>query len=292
MKTIRVLGMLLIAVLISATLVVFTRFIKRGKEDHIEVKKQQETYKEVGVPDENGVVWSADHETGDLSQWKAGNRFKTTEADSGQCSRPPDGVSTEYAHSGRYSMKLTINSKRTAGCRQFRKPEPVSGKPYYYSAWFFIPKPVQVNGWWQLFQFKSTTDSGLSGVFWKLQVINDGEFMRIVPVWKGVVSGPHEGDGIRRRLYEQTLAAIPVAQWFHLEVYLKQSETYDGQIIVWQDGVEILNEKNVKTKFEKGIQAWAVNNYGYRLKPSPNTLYIDDVVISTKRIGPGFALSN
>lgn len=236
----------------------------------------------------NSIVWSADFETGDLSQWAVNNTFKTIEADSGKCSRPKRGVTTEQAHSGQYSMKLVIDATRTAGCRQFRKPEVDTGKPYYYSAWFYIPEEVQVGTFWNIFQFKSNgDDSDGSDVFWKLEVRNDPDgTMRIVPVWKGPIPGPHEGDGIDNHLYYQNLTSIPVGQWFHLEVYLKQSENFDGHIMAWQDGIEILNEQNVRTKYPGGNQGWSVNNYGEGLKPTPTTLYIDDVAISTERLGP------
>lgn len=73
------------------------------------------------------VVWFANNETGDLSQWRINNPFTTIESDSGACFRPPDGVTTEQAHSGQYSMKMTIDAgSEEAACKQFRKPEPVS----------------------------------------------------------------------------------------------------------------------------------------------------------------------
>lgn len=236
------------------------------------------------VVDPNSVVWSADFETGNLLQWQSSSNDLTTVADSGACSRPENGISRAYAHSGQFSMEMTITTTLgKAGCRQFRKQEPLRGEPFYYSAWFYIPEPVQVDNFWNIFQFKSQSAAHSSDVFWKLEIRNDDDgTMRIVPVWKGPVPGPHAGDPVERHLYRQTLTRIPVGVWFHLEVYLQQSENYDGHIIVWQDGVEILNEQNVVTKYQDGTQGWSVNNYGADLTPATNTLYIDDVVISTK----------
>jgi hypothetical protein len=87
-------------------------------------------------PTEGGIIWAADQETGDLSQWlreacghageSAGGSF-----DSGDCTRPPTGVTTDDAHSGRYAMKMSMGSG--GGCRQFRKAESRSGNSYYYS---------------------------------------------------------------------------------------------------------------------------------------------------------------
>jgi hypothetical protein len=238
------------------------------------------------------AVWHADMETGDLSQWRINNN-RGVESDSGLCSRPGKGVSAEQAHSGRYSIKMTIDSRTSSGCRQFRKPEPATGAPLYYSAWYYFPKQEAVMGFWNLFQFKSnnfkTSDEGDGdrGVFWKLDVRNNpqGE-MALILSWKGPIEGPYAADGVKVRQYYQTLATLPVRQWVHVEVYLKQSETFDGQIIVWQDGVELFNMNNVRTRFPGGDQSWSVNNYGKEMLPNPVALYIDDVAISTERVGP------
>ncbi|MCB9100068.1 MAG: heparin lyase I family protein [Anaerolineales bacterium] len=233
------------------------------------------------------IVWSADVETGDLSQWRIDNNFSSVEVDTGLCFRPPNGVSTEQAHSGQYSMKLTIYSiNMDSGCRQFRKPEPVSGETYYYSAWFYIPQYVEVGTFWNIFQFMAAPEGEPARVYWKLDVRDmPDKRLRIVPIWKGPEPGPHAGDGLDAVQYYQNLTTVPVGEWFHLEAYLKQSGAYDGQIIVWQDGIEILNEQNVKTKQADGFQTWSVNNYGNDVIPAPNSIYIDDAVISTIRIG-------
>lgn len=236
------------------------------------------------------VLWQADMETGDLSQWHINNP-RSVESDSGLCWRPANGVSTDQAHSGQYSMMMMIDSASPSGCRQFRKPEPATGEPLYYSAWYYFPEQVRVTGNWNLFQFKSKTfefsDDGDSGVFWKLDVRNNqhGE-MALILSWKGPIEGPRAGDGVKARQYYQTLATLPVREWVHVEIYLRQSEAFDGQVTVWQDGVEIFNMDNVRTRFPGGDQIWSVNNYGKGLLPNPTTLYIDDTVISRERVGP------
>jgi hypothetical protein len=234
------------------------------------------------------ILWQADFETGDLSQWDVGNRRDAMEeADSGRCSRPDSGVSTEQAHSGQYSMKMVIDAARTpSGCRQFRKAETASGLPLYYSAWFYFPERVTVGSQWNIFQFKAKA-GGKSALFWKLDVRNNpaGD-MVVILVWKGSGPGPQAGDGVKAQRYVQSLATLPVGQWVHLEVYLKQSEQFDGQLTVWQDGVQLFDMAGVRTKQPGGVQNWSINNYGLGLEPSPTTLYIDDAAISTERIGP------
>jgi hypothetical protein len=230
--------------------------------------------------------WIADMETGDLSQWRLGNNSSGIEEDSGTCLRPYKGVSDNQAHSGRYSILMTIDSSTDAGCREFREPEPSSGNPLYYSAWYYIPNQVRVGSFWNIMQFKANLN-GTSGLFWKIDVRNDSNGrMFATLIWKGTIAGPYAGDGIKVRKYTQNTAPLPVGKWFKLEAYLKQSEQFDGQITVWQDGVTIFNIQNVRTKFPGGYQNFSVNNYGGRLLPNPTTLYIDDVSISNSRITP------
>lgn len=245
------------------------------------------------VEQSSGVVWSADHETGDLSQWSKGTS-KVSEQDSGSCSRPSKGVSTEVARSGKYSMKMTIDSsKEGSGCRQFRYPEILSGKPYYYSAWLYFPKNWDVNGYTNIFQFKSKPLDGSrqSDPLWVIRTGNrNNGNMYYVLSWKGGtynLAGPQAGNGKQSKVYSQSLMDIPVGKWTHLEVYFRQSAQFDGQITVWQDGVQIFDVNNIRTKFSNADNRWSVNNYGYDISPKIIDLYVDDAVISTTRVGPG-----
>lgn len=245
------------------------------------------------VAPSGSLLWKATMETGNLSQWILGLHPSTVaESDSGRCLRPTKGVTKDRAHSGVYSMKMTIDSSVISGCRQFRRYEPILGRPLYYSAWYYFPKKTTVLGFWNIFQFKSyiEQDDGDAerGLFWKLNVLNnpkDGAMVLLLG-WKGPVEGPRASDGMTNTIYPQTLKTLPVGKWVHIEVYLKQSENFDGQIVVWQDGVELYNMQNVRTKYPGGVQTWSINNYGNKLLPNPATLLIDDVVISSTRVGP------
>jgi hypothetical protein len=237
-----------------------------------------------------GTIWMADHESGNLIEWRAGmNPNMPAEYDSGLCIRPAKGVTTEKARSGQYAMKLTIYSIVKSGCRQFRWVESTSGQPLYYSAWFYFPQASYVTNWWNIFQFKSDVRRGgknISQTFWFLRVTNNakGE-MQLGLVWKdGRV-------GRARQYYNQSLVTLPVKKWIHLEVYLKQSEQMDGQVIVWQDGVELFNVTGVSTKHVGGLQSWSVNNYGAGVYPAPNSILIDEAVVSTERVGPNLLAS-
>src|SRR6185437_2208334 len=61
------------------------------------------------------VLWSADHETGDLSQWYisgGGGEFNSGAASA--------TASSEVAHSGRYSAKASILTPGVSAVRLFR----------------------------------------------------------------------------------------------------------------------------------------------------------------------------
>lgn len=226
-------------------------------------------------------VWTAGMETGDLSEW-------TSTEDSGQCSRPGSGTSTQQAHTGTRSLKMTINTFwNSAGCRNFRKPEADSGDSYYYSAWFYLPQHVQVGSSFNIWQYKGKPDgSSESKLYWKIDIRNrpDGQMVAWL-IWKGdAIEGPLESDGMGPVFYTQTEVVIPVGEWVNFEVYLDQSGDFDGHITVWQDGELLYDVSDVRTKHPGGSQNWSVNNYGASLNPSTVVMFIDDAEISSSRI--------
>ena len=220
-------------------------------------------------------------ETGDLSQWTR-NGTRGGSFDSGDCLRPPNGVSTEVAHSGRYAMKMTINvADDESGCRQFRHQESRSGETFYYGAWYYLPTYVGAFDYWNIFQFKSETDSR-NDPFWVLDLLprSSGGQLKLRLRWKGTVAGPFERDrSTGTKTFEQRAASVPVRRWFHVEVYLKQASDFGGRVTVWQDGKRLYDMVGVKTKYAGGDQRWSVNNYSDGLRPSLATLFVDDATV-------------
>jgi hypothetical protein len=234
------------------------------------------------------VVWSADHETGDLSQWyvgSGGGEFNSGAATS--------SASQDVAHSGRYSAKTTIhtpNTPVTSGVRLFRWNESRAHPEARYSVWFYFPQRYTAPAWWNMFSFKSRDGATANDPVWSLHAGNrpSGAMYLFLNWWEGLsIEGPGRGT-FGGRNYSQTVQDIPVRQWTHLEVYLRQSSAFDGQIIVWQDGVELFNVNSVRTRYPapNGANEWSVNNYSEIIVPSPTTIYIDDAAISTACLGP------
>jgi Polysaccharide lyase len=229
------------------------------------------------------VLWSADHETGDLSQWYAGDGGG--EFNSGAAA---SAVTTEVAHSGRYSARTTIRTPGTSAVRLFRWNESRATLEAYYSAWFYFPRRYRVPDWWNVFQFKSRNGAA-NDPFWSVQVGNrrSGAMYLYLNWWDGLtIEGPHRGE-FGGRSFDQGVRDIPEGTWIHIQVFLRQSAAFDGQVIVWQDGIELFNVRDVRTRYPdaNGANEWSVNNYADAVTPSPTTIYIDDAVISTSRIG-------
>jgi polysaccharide lyase-like protein len=221
-------------------------------------------------------------ETADLSQWTRGGTHGGS-FDSGACQRPPNGVSNEVAHSGQYAMKMTINlGSGESGCRQFRHEESISGGTYYYGAWFYLPSYVAAQNYWNVFQFKSETSSQ-NDPFWVLDIMprSSGGPMSLRLRWKGTVVGPFASDtSTGTKTYTQRVADLPVGTWFHVEVYLKQASDFTGRLTVWQNGKQLYDMANVKTKYPGGDERWSVNNYSDGLLPSLATLFVDDATVA------------
>ena len=239
-----------------------------------------------GMTSVAGVVWSADNEIGNLAQWTAGGTHGGPR-DSGVCVRPQNGVSTEAAHSGKYSVTMTINvDDDQSGCRTFRHEESARGGEYFYSAWMMIPSAVKVGGFWNIFQFKSDNGS-MNEAVWVIEALNrpNGSLHPVLR-YKGLAAGPTAGEGTGVKYYDQALKDIPVGRWFHLEMFLRQSDKYDGRVTVWQDGVQLWDFDKVKTQYPGGNNLWSINNYGNNLLPSTATVYVDDARVSKTRVGP------
>jgi hypothetical protein len=236
----------------------------------------------------SNIIWSADHEEGQLSDWyvdNGGGEFNSGNAVS--------TASTDVAHRGRYSVKATISAPPVSGVRLFRWTESLARQRAYYSAWYYFPRIHQAP-WWNIFGFKSRPNTALeSDPFWYVQVGNrpNGTMYLYLSWWPQLwpdrgVEGPHAGE-FGGRDYRQTVKDLPAGQWVHIEAFLHQSAAFDGQIVVWQDGVEILNQSGVKTRYPAVGNEWSINNYTEAISPSPATIYVDDAVISTTRVGAG-----
>jgi cell division septation protein DedD len=228
-----------------------------------------------------GVLWSADHEEGHTGDWWLPGPPRVEGNNCG--GEYNNGTATseisQIRHGGLYGLALRVPNMSTddsMGARLFRWCEARQNSALYYSAWYFIPQQVSVNGWWwHLMEWKS---AGSFNAKFTLAVDNraDGR------MYLGLGRGADSGGGF----WGQTVKDMPVGQWFHIEAYYLKSAGPTGRVTVWQDGVQIVDLAGVQTANSADL-GWAVINYGQFTLPSDVTIYVDDAAISTARLGPG-----
>src|ERR1041385_4508956 len=206
------------------------------------------------------VLWSADMETGDLSQWSVPDVPSGTNAgggvfNSGFATSSVDAVG--LAHSGLHSAKLFVNTLNTgefptSGTRLFRWLEPEKYPELYYSVWFSFPQHYVPNGnppWWNVFQWKSKRGD-TSDPFIALNVGNRPDGAMYFYAY----------DKNAKNSYGQSIKNIPEERWVRIDAFYKCSGEKNGQITFWQDGTQILDIGNVQTRYPDGNCSWSVNN--------------------------------
>ncbi len=224
------------------------------------------------------VLWSADVETGNKSQWYAPSTGPTGSYGGGEYNSGTgsSNASQAYAHGGKYSLEMSISTPPESGTRMFRWKEPRDNAKNYYSAWFYIPQRTTVKNYWNVFQFKSSR-SGANDPFFILNVGNrsDGTMNFYLYNWQ------------KRQSYTQTVKNIPVGKWFKVEAMYQCAGNGTGRVTFWQDGTQLFDVANVQTRYSDGDCQWSLNNYSDGLSPAASKIYIDDVMITNGFTGGG-----
>lgn len=229
------------------------------------------------------LVWKATHETGDISEWQQHGDF-IRQGQSAYYS-----MVTPFAHSGKYSVCLTIDtdgySDSGSHAAYLFYWDQLPEDAYYYSAWYYIPAGTQPQYWWNVWQWKSTYNgnSDYSVPMFILDILEqDNGQLALHLVYRPDIDAKVD--------FRQNTKTVPTDQWFHIEAYYEEAYDQTGQVIVWQDGEEILNVSNVQTVEQDKTVFWSVNHYSDEILPAPSSIYIDDAAITTERLGPNVAL--
>ncbi len=277
----------------------------------------QTFYETLPVTVQNNVLWSADNEENDFSDWEdygtehymSGGGIYTT-GDAGDYNY---SHSTTYKYSGSKGVGLTINNafqslngdKAVRFMRWCDKPWDQDGQFFpddaYYSVWMYFPYSYNANkyapwdpgdgGWWDVFQFKSRNGEGSQPIV----VLNvdhndatgDMSFSLHHKTYPNFYSSNHT-----TTVYPQS-TPIPVGQWIHIEAHFVRRTNNTGKVTVWQDGIQIFNIENIVTKLDSDPDAdnsWATTNYTDHIIGGPvdgsSTIYIDDAIVATEAIYP------
>ncbi len=224
----------------------------------------------------SSILWSARHETGDLSEWTEGGPSK-----GGTAADAPDtslAVSTDFAHTGRYSVKLTNGAVAMYEDAHLWREDSYPPEAYY-SAWFYLPRAYQTTADWSIVQLQVpiTGDSGVIGQLLDIDLrsLPDGDL--ILSVYD------HRAAYLRSPTPDPAIL-VPVGQWFQIEAFYRNVNDDSGQFTVWLDGQ--LNYDLHRPFGSNSTVYWTVCSKTYGLSPVESVIYIDDAAVSLTRVTP------
>jgi hypothetical protein len=219
----------------------------------------------------NDVVWSADLERGDLTEWTA---------DGSRDAYLPKGssieVSTEAAHRGAHAIKL-VNP--AAWDNQDEGPELFHNTGVlddaYYSAWFLLPEDYHLEPHMTLMRLRSRDAQG-SELF-------KGEELQLrsLPVGGYVLQIFSNNAGFLLEPLADPAPRIDAGRWFQLEArYEPQSS---GRLRVWLDGV-LVYDLDGRPGAASPEMVLGICNVAEAAEPAPLVLFVDDAAVSLTRV--------
>jgi hypothetical protein len=229
------------------------------------------------------LLWVSDFEVGTFAEW-SGEAGGAANADPA-----PNAieVSGEHTRRGRFAAKLTIVATasgvqvNTGLVRRGGLPQAA-----YYSAWFYLPRTVDVGTFWTIFKFRRRfviDDPTSDAELYDLDIITLPTGEMTLRVYDHRVPGDITLD--------MPNAIVPVGRWFQIEAYFDNAQDDTGRITYWLDGAEVVDVRGMPMGPTPWVE-WDAVNVGENLSPSPVTLFIDDAAISRSRVGPDGVLGD
>lgn len=218
----------------------------------------------------SNIIWSADHEQGDLSDWLA-------DGEGGKQS-PLTAVTSSQAHGGRFAVNVGMFNQE-ALWRQGAFP-----RDAYYSAWYFLPHDYQQITSWTIMSFgrASANDGGTRD---EVTILN----LRTLPGGQIVLFVfDNRMENLQWPLAVPP-AVVPVGKWFQIEVFYRNANDDSGRMTVWLDGVQVYDITNRPSGVMERLY-FALGNVPDVVTPFPVQILADDVAISLSRVGPNGVL--
>jgi hypothetical protein len=225
----------------------------------------------------SNVLWASLFEGGTFGEW--------TGVAGGSANAFPSPntivVSDAYAHHGRYAALLTIDAgpdgtqANTGLVRQGGLP--VQG---YYSAWYYLPRTIEVGTFWIIFKFRLRTDASdpdTENEFYDLELVNanDGSLTLLVYDHQSGTNVP----------LVSPQPVVPVSVWFQIEAFYRNAQDDSGRLTIWLDGQQVADVTGQPMAPTPWVE-WDAVNVGENLTPSTAVVAIDDCAISLSRVGP------
>jgi hypothetical protein len=222
-----------------------------------------------------GILWQATFEPGDLSEWIAdGGGGVYTDG------RAPQPVATqEQVHRGRYAGLVVFSPAASVTAFSYLYREQPIPAQAYYGAWVFIPASLQVRSFLSLLHFGYHPAAGdpNTTAIWDFDLQPDASGSLIPHLYQTGAASP---------VAPRPAVPVPPATWVHFELLFEKAADATGRIVAWQDGVQIMDVANVVTAPTDWIQ-WDVGGGALDvITPTPVSIYVDDVTISSTRVGP------
>ncbi len=222
----------------------------------------------------NDLIWTADQEPGDLSQWTASGSGdkRLPSADS------TIEVSTEAAHRGRRALKFVNPAawdNEEAGPELFHAAGALDDA--YYSAWFLLPEDYRLDPSMTLIRLRSR-DVGSSELY-------GGEELQLrsLPVGGYVLQVFSNNAGYLLEPLAEQAPRIEAGRWFQLEARYEHPKS-SGRLRVWLDGV--LSYDLAGRPTAPGTEVvLSVCNVAELAEPAPLVLFVDDAAVSLSRVG-------
>jgi len=235
------------------------------------------------------VLWSADQETGDLSQWTTRGEgqtvFNTGDAKMPALDLTSDSpsadvnvsVTTEAAHGGKHALKLSnvaSNDLRESGMELFRVIGPADDA--FYSAWFMLPLDFTIDPSLTIVRLRSRDSDGA--------VLNGEELqLRSVPTGGYVLQVFNNNSAFLREPLPEESPHIAAGRWSQIEA--RYEAQVGGRLRVWLDG-KLVYDLSGRPGAAGGDVVFSICNTGERFEPSPLVVYVDDAAVSLSRVGP------
>ncbi len=204
----------------------------------------------------SNVLWSTNHESGDLSDWylaPGGGLVPDT-------SMSPVNVVAGPAHSGRFSLQLIdLAGSDSIGPGVYRELD--SPPDAYYSAWYFIPRQYQTKSQWTIMKFRSRSDDDPNtishGHDLNLRTLPGGQVILYVY--------SHDPTYLQAPLADPP-AVVPVEAWFQLEVLYHPRMDETGKLLVWLDDRLVYDLEQRRTAGSNAL-VWSPCNVGEDVEP-------------------------
>jgi len=253
----------------------------------------------------DAILWSADMEEGSLHDWHRDDpRYAGGGVFNSGGAEAIATVSADVVHSGVYSARATIvnawrarNGKRAVRLMRWTdRPWNDEGRYFprsaYYSTWLYIPEHYNPNkyspwdpgdgGWWNVLQFKSDDENGVSRPLWALNLYRDDERGTLHFYLYSEHNSPYSFEQQRR-----VPLTVPIGRWVHIEARYVQGSDSRGQLRLWQDGTRLFRLDGVTTRLS-GNAVWGIGNYTDHIAggaiDGSATLYFDDAIVSRRKI--------